>query len=374
MHFFRALWAGIREYDLLLVSTVVVLTLIGVTMVGSATLASFGDVSQAERQLIFVVVGFLTLAIVARLDYRIVSSLAILFYLGTLVLLVLLLVRGETVRGTASWLSFGFLSLQPSEFGKVSLVLLLGSYLARYTEELFLLRHLIITLLLTLIPMILTILEPDWGSALVFLAIWFVMIAASSMPRIRIVAVVGSAIVVAVVAWFTLLAPYQKERILTFLDPSRDPYGASYNVLQSISAVGSGGLFGKGLGRGPQSQLNFLPARHTDFIFAVIAEELGFLGAATVLFLFSLLFVRILLVARHARDSLGWYLTMGVLALIATHTIVNIGMNVGLFPVTGIPLPFISYGGSSLVSTLIALGIVLSIQRKSPKGAMGLAP
>ncbi len=230
-------------------------------------------------------------------------------------------------------------------------------------------RYVLLSLLYVSIPVLLILIEPELGSALVVLFTWFAMLMFSKMNKKHLLMLLVIFLVLGFLGWNFLLEEYQKQRVFTFLNPYEDPLGEGYNVLQSIIAVGSGELFGRGLGRGLQSQLKFLPERQTDFIFASTAEELGLLGSGVILALYLVLFIRLMKAAAVARDNFGMYLSLGILFMLLIQVFINIGMNVGLFPVTGIPLPLLSYGGSSLIVTLLALGLVESViaRRKALK-------
>jgi rod shape determining protein RodA len=271
----------------------------------------------------------------------------------------LVLVLGRTKLGSTRWIDFGFFNFQPSEIFKIILVLSLSHFLVR-KEEISTIDFLIYLGMIAL-PVILVLLEPDLGTALIYVIIGIFLFLAC---RTREIYLLFSGLLIAIlmpIFWFFILRPYQRERILTFLDPQHDPFGSGYNVLQSTISVGSGGWLGRGLGHGLQSQLNFLPIAHTDFIFASLAEELGFIGAGLLLILFLVLIFRLVSIGVLAKDALGRYIAFGVAVMILFQVLINVGMNIGIMPVTGIPLPLISHGGSSLFSTMIALGIVGSI-------------
>ena len=221
------------------------------------------------------------------------------------------------------------------------------------------------------IPAGLILIEPDLGSSIVLLGTWFAMLLFSPMKKKQLIILIGVLILLLAASWSFVLHDYQRQRVYTFINPAADPQGSGYNAIQSIIAVGSGGLWGRGLGRGFQSQLKFLPERQTDFIFASTAEELGLLGSMVVLGLFFLIFYRLIRVIKTARDNFGMYLSLGIFFMFFIKVLINIGMNIGILPVTGIPLPLLSYGGSSLITSFLALGIVQSIvaRRKAVKFA-----
>lgn len=312
------------------------------------------------RQLVFAGLGIGLAGLVAKFDFHLWIRLAPIVYIAGLVLLVWVLVGGASALGATRWIDLGFLQFQPAEFIKLGLVLMLARLLARRYEELHKLRYFLWSLLIAAIPMVLVLVQPDLGSALVLGFIWLVMVVSAPFRKwYLLVFIVAAAVALPLVS--SQLEPYQQERLTTFLDPAADPQGAGYNVNQATIAVGSGGLLGRGLTSGSQSQLNFLPSQHTDFIFAVLAEKLGFVGAALVLALFVLLLVSVLRVAWHTDDKFGFFIAVGAAGLLLVHVLVNIGMNLQLLPVTGIPLPLLSYGGTNLIVTLLSLGLLQSV-------------
>ena len=264
------------------------------------------------------------------------------------------------MRGTTGWIGFSSFNVQPVEIVKLIMVIFLASFLSKKKNELSNLVKIVASIVLVSIPVFLVIKQPDFGSSIIIMGTWIVMLLVSGINKKSIFVLFLIFIVTATGGYF-LLKDYQKERIANFVNPQNDPQGSGYNVIQSMVAVGSGGIFGKGLGHGSQSQLNFLPEKHTDFIFAVLAEELGLLGSGIVLFLFGVILYRLKETARLARDNFGYLIVIGVMAMVLTQVFINIGMNIGLMPVTGVPLPFLSYGGSSLVSVLASLGLVQSV-------------
>ncbi|MCL4395593.1 MAG: rod shape-determining protein RodA, partial [Chloroflexi bacterium] len=269
-------------------------------------------------------------------------------------------VLGQQTHGAVRWIDFRIFLFQPSELSKLLLVLVVAKYMADHEHEMTRWRVLAFSFLFIALPLVLVYLQPDLGTAIVIVTTWGVMALAAGMKLrdVIVVAVLGAA--AAVPIWATLL-PYQRERILTFLDPTRDPLGAGYNVTQARIAIGSGGLNGLGFCSGTQSQLRFLRIRQTDFIFSVIGEELGFVGSLFVIALIVFILFRIVRAAMLSRASYGKLIAVGVTAAILVQSCVNLGMNLGLMPVTGIPLPFVSSGGSSLISLLAAEGVVQSV-------------
>lgn len=347
---------------IMMIAAILILTL-GIVIIYSVTHS--GNVSagpnDAINQIIFAIVGIFLAIVLALLDYRAFKAQTGALYVGMIIMLVIVFVVGRFSHGAVRWIDLGFFRFQPSELAKIFMIIVLAKYFSEHIQEMHRLKHIVISGIYTAIPVILIALQPDLGTALVFCVIWLGMILVAGIRKIYLLAVAGGIFLFIPLAFKFLLKEYQRQRILTFLDPARDPLGAGYNVLQATIAVGSGGLFGRGLGHGPQSQLNFLPVQHTDFIFAVLAEELGFLGAAILLALFAVLILRIVRVARLSRDNFGTFIAIGVMTMISFQLVVNVGMNLGVMPVTGITLPLVSYGGSSLLTILICIGILQSI-------------
>lgn len=350
-----------QRFDWALLAVVTLLFSIGVLALYSFSETTAGNV-YFGKQLLFALIGVGGMFFVAALDYRHIARMSTLLYFVTLGVLLLVLLIGEPVRGTVGWLSFGGFQVQPVEFAKLILIIFLASFISKKRSELGEWTRLIASLFLTAFMILLVLRQPDLGSSLVLMFIWGSMILVSGIrwKHALVLSVLGGLLLMG--SWL-LLADYQKDRLQTFLNPELDPRGAGYNVLQSMVAVGSGGLWGKGVGHGSQSQLNFLPEKHTDFIYAVITEELGLFGGALVLVLYALLLYRIERIAKTARDNTGYLIAVGLLAYFFVQIAINLGMNIGLLPVTGLPAPFLSYGGSSLLASFIGLGILLSIYR-----------
>ena len=268
---------------------------------------------------------------------------------------------GRSIRGSTRWIDLGFFRLQPAEFAKLISVIIMAKFLDQSGEKIKNFRYVLLSAIYVGIPAFLILIEPDLGSSLVIVFTWAAMLFFSRMNKKHFAVLLIAGIVLSTFSWFFVLHDYQKSRVYSFVDPSKDPQGRGYNVLQSIIAVGSGSLTGRGVGRGLQSQLKFLPERQTDFIFASTAEELGLLGSLFILGMFTLMFSRMVKAAASARDNFGMYLTLGIFFMLLFQVVVNVGMNIGLLPVTGIPLPLLSFGGSSLLTTMLALGLVQSV-------------
>ncbi len=298
-------------------------------------------------------------------DYSIFRTYSTPLYFFSIAILVLILVTplGVTVRGTAGWLNLGFTLIQPVEFVKIVVIIFLAHFIEDKRIFLGELTTIIASFIIVSIVTFLILQQPDFGSALVVYGIWFGMIFVSGISKKYLITFLIFGVLASVSIW-PLLDTFQQNRIKTFLNSELDPQGSGYNVQQSIVAIGNGGLSGQGIGYGSQSQLNFLPEKHTDFIFATIVEATGFIGAVFVLGLFGMIFFRFRCIARCSRDSFGYFVISGVMIMFFIHILVNIGMNMGVMPVTGIPLPFVSFGGSSLISVLIVAGIVMNIYVK----------
>lgn len=315
------------------------------------------------RQLIWVIVGILFVFIIAAIDYHVLAEHIPWLYICALAVLLYTLVLGHRVSGSRSWITLGPVSFQPSEFIKMIVVVALARYLSELRSSRYMtLVEIVKAVAICGIPMMLVALQPDLGTTLTYLPIIAVGLFVRGVRPLSLVALVLAFVLVLPVSWF-FLKDYQKDRILTFVEPERDPLGAGYHVIQSKIAIGSGGLLGKGVFHGSQNQLGFLPTRHTDFIFSVVGEELGFVGVIFTLGLLAFVIFRSIYNAQTARDSLGLFIVMGVVGILFFHLVVNVGMVIGLMPITGIPLPFMSYGGSSVVTAFIALGLVSSVRR-----------
>lgn len=318
-----------------------------------------------STELIFILISLIAFFLVSKIDLGILEGFNRLFYLFTLILLVLPYFIGIFSRGAIRWLQVGPFRFQPSEFAKFLLLI----YFARFwAERKYSLKNLLVCLLFLIPPAVLIFLQPDLGSSLVVVILVAGMVIGSGISWSQIIGLFLLFLLTLPMGW-NFLKDYQKLRIIHFINPSQDPLGSGYNVLQAIITIGAGGLLGKGLGKGTQSHLAFLPERHTDFIFASFAEEFGWLGSVILLFLYWLLLKRILKIAFQAKSLFGYYLCLGIFFFISFQTMVNIGMNLGVMPITGITLPLLSSGGSSLLSTLICLGVVESVSRSGKKGA-----
>ena len=354
---------------------ILILSVVPLLVAGLFTMKTFGPTQETGtigdyffwRQLIWIGLGLAAFLIISFSDLRWLrhSLILVLIYLSANILLFAVLFFSSEVRGTASWFSVGLFSLEPSEPAKIALILVLAKYFSRRHIEIANVKHIIVSGLYALLPMGLVFLQPDFGSAVVFGVLWFGMVMASGISKKHLLILLAGSIVASAIFWFFLLAPYQRTRISAFLNPYIDPQGAGYQVIQAKIAVGSGGMFGRGIGFGSQSRLEFLPEHQTDFVFAAFAEEWGFLGALLLISFFVLVIWRVSRIGLSLSDNFARLYAAGVGILIATQFSIHIGMNIGLLPITGLTLPFVSYGGSSLFTLFSSLGILMSFKIKS---------
>ncbi len=341
-----------------LLGVALLLSIFGLLMIYS------GSSKLAFNQLIFLILGVGAFLFIKQIDYRVYQKILPQLYIGVLLLLVSLSFLGTEIRGSMRWFDLGFFRLQPSELVKPLLILVLAGFASQ--KNLSSLKYFLASMFIIGLPALLVLRQPDIGSSLVIVAIWLAIILVSPV-KLWHVASVAFFFLAFLPVIYQFLAPYQKGRVMAFINPSHDPLGVGYSVIQSQIAIGSGQLVGRGFGHGTQSHLRFLPEFNTDFIFATLAEELGLVGAVLLLGTFTVLLIKLLQLARRISDPFGANIVMGVVGVILAHLAINIGMNLGLLPVTGITLPFISYGGSSLVSTFIMLGLVASVERYAKK-------
>ncbi len=370
----------LRKLDFALLALVGVLLIFGLVMVYSATQSGVhhdpqDPLASLKRQLRWCLVGLCAMGLLLGLDYRVLEKYARLLYGATVIGLALVWVLGLRAGGSQRWLRLGGFSFQPSEFAKIVVIISLARYLSEREEpDWESLRELVGPFAYVGLPTILVLLQPDLGSALVFVGILFGMLAIAGAKLRHLAGIVAAGllgtvflVLLAGQGYYPLLKEYQIKRLMVFINPYSDKMGAGWNVIQSMIAVGSGGFFGKGLLAGSQVQLNFLPAHHTDFIFSVVGEELGFIGAFTLLVLYYLLLRRGVKIIAAAKDEFGRLIAAGVVSMLLFHIAINVGMTLGLAPVTGIPLPFISYGGSSLITNLIGIGLLLNVYMRRQK-------
>lgn len=362
----------LKNFDITIVLLVILLFAIGLVAVASAThVHETHDYSAIQKQLLFFMVGLIAIGVMISIDYHTLGNLALYMYVVGIILLVAVLFT-EPRNGAQSWFTVRGFTLQPSEFVKIITIISLSKHIDKVQEKgedgINDLKNLIILLLHMAVPIALIMKQPDYGTASIFIAFTAAILFVAKIDYKYIVGAFVSAAVLLPLLYFSPITDdYQRDRIKVFLNPDLDPMGKAYNVIQSKIAIGSGQLFGKGLFKGTQAQLGYIPEQQTDFIFSVIGEELGFIWCSIVIIMFVLLFLRYLHLARLAKDRFGSYIITGVTAMMFCHMLINIGMTIGLVPVMGIPLPFISYGGSSLLTNMIAVGLVLNVAMRRQK-------
>ena len=355
-----------REFDIILLLAAMGLTAYGALLIYSGSLTQYGSSVTAlshpmTRQVIFAAGGLAAMLALSRIDYRILGPLSLTLYLLALAALAYVLVAGSSEFGSRRWIDIAGTRVQPSEAAKVCTVIMLAKYLSDHQEQMQTLRVFLTSLLIAAVPAALVLVEPDLGSSSVFFVLWFGVVMAAGARMLHLAGLLAVAGGLAPLALFQLAQGYQRSRIDSWLHPERDATGDGFNILQAEISIGSGGFSGKGFTRGTQTQLDYLRTQTTDYVFSVGAEELGFVGAMVLFGLFILMLFRCLRVAERADDSFGRLIAVGVVTFILFQVFVNIGVNIRLLPVTGVPLPLVSQGGSSLVTILAALGILQSV-------------
>lgn len=359
----------VRKLDFTLIAVVVGIVVISLIVIGSATHINSPSEERywfVQRQGIFALLNCVLIFFMLHFDYKILQRYGNFLYVFNLVMLLAVMFIGQTALGAQRWIQLGPISLQPSEFSKIIMIISMATMLETRIGKLNTFKDLLPVAAYIGLPFLLVMKQPDLGTSLVFVAIFLGMVFAAGVnPRLLMI-IFGAGMALLPIFWH-FLKEYQKMRIMVFMDPNVDPLGSGYHIIQSKIAIGSGMLFGKGLFGGTQSQLNFLPENHTDFIFAVVGEELGFIGAVFLLILYLVLLYRGTKIANEARDDFGSLLAIGITSMLTFHVLVNIGMTTGIMPVTGIPLPLMSYGVSSLTTNLIAVGILLNVYMRRQK-------
>lgn len=341
-------------------------SVIFITILGLVTMASFGETgNHFTRQLIWLLFSIVVFFILSFFDYRFLkrTEIVITFFIISVLLLISLFIFGKVAGGAQGWFDLGLFSLQPSELIKLMVIILLAKYFSKRHIEIANIRHIFVSGAYVFVVFTLVFLQPDFGSALIIFLLWLGMILLSGISKKHLLAVFALGSVAFCILWFFVLMPYQQARIVNFLHPLADPLGSGYSARQSTIAVGSGQILGKGIGFGTQSRLSFLPEHQTDFIFASYAEEWGFLGVVLFFILFGILLWRIIKNAYCGASNFEILFGCGVAIMFFTHFLINVGMNLGLMPVTGITLPFMSYGGTHLLTSFIALGILMGMRR-----------
>ena len=356
-HPLRALFA---EWPLFVLPTVLCL-------LGILTMHPFSNASSlAPKQLLWLSISLVVYGVLSVLDMRFIRRTSVIMsgYVFLVGILALLLVATHAVQGAKSWFDLGAFSLQPADLGKILFIALIAKYFSRRHMEIGDFRHIVVSGVYAAIPILLILLEPDLGTAVIFIMIWFGTILVSGISKKHLLVVLLSGLSVATFLWFFGLHDYQRARIVTFVNPAADIHGRGYNAYQATVAAGSGEILGKGIGYGTQSKLQFLPEYETDFIFAAFAEEWGFIGIVLVLLLYALILARLVAIAKRSATNFDSFFTIGVLIMLASHIFIHAGINLGLLPVTGTTIPFMSYGGSHLLMEFAGLGIVTSLARE----------
>ncbi len=358
-----------KNFDFIMFFTVIIISLLGIiNLYGSLSVhhKDFFD-PYVVKQIIWFIIAFFIMFVIITIDYNTLIEAAYYIYGFILILIAVVLVKGRITHGASRWIPLGPFSFQPSELMKIALIFALVKYFTTYENKKgYTLRGLIIPFTLIVMPVLLIAKEPDLGTSLIVLFIGLIVIFFAGIKKSSMAILAGIALVAGPLLWFRLKS-YQKSRILIFLHPAKDYLGAGYNIIQSEIAVGAGKFFGNGLGNGSQSTLDFLPAKHTDFIFSTYMQQFGFLGGLVLISLYFIVIIRGFKIVYRAKKLQGFLLGGGALAIITFHAIINMFMTVGLLPVVGVPLPFFSYGGTSLVVDMSAVAILLNISMRRYK-------
>ena len=346
----------------------ILLIAIGFVALYSATTSS--DSEELTKQIIWFVIGIPVMILVTVIDYKMIAKVSPFFY-GIILILLVLVLFTTPINGATSWFEIGFFSLQPAEFAKIFVIIVFASVIAKIQEkdkkEINKPLKIMISLIVVAVPVALIVKQPDYGTALAFLISTILIFFCAGLDKKYIIFAILISIIVVPLMYFFILPPHAKTRIDVFLNPNLDPRGAGYNIIQSKLAIGAGKLFGMGLSKGNQTQLGFLYPKTTDFIFSVIGEEMGFIVSGLIIILYIILVTKALFIAKTAKDDLGSYIGAGISGIFLFHMTQNIGMTMGLLPITGVPLPFVSYGGSSLLTNMILVGILLNISARRKK-------
>ncbi|HEY4520524.1 MAG TPA: FtsW/RodA/SpoVE family cell cycle protein [Candidatus Paceibacterota bacterium] len=351
-----------REIDFpLLVLTVAVSVFGIINMYGVAGPSS----PFFQKQILFVVLGVGVMILFSFFNYRYLKNYSLPITIAYIIVVGLLVVPFflPAIRGVRSWIRFGSLTLEPVELAKLVLIALMAKYFSQRHIHIRQLRHIIVSGIYIGIPLLIVLAQPDLGSAIIFLCIWLGILLASGMSRKQLFILLSCGLIVAYVGWLFVLKPYQKARILSFINPSADPRGAGYNLIQSKIAIGSGYWFGNGLGKGSQTKLGFLPEPHNDFVIASIADHFGFAGLSFVVLATAAIISRVLIIGERTANNFGKLFCLGMAVFLLSHAFISAGVNLGILPVTGLPFPFVSYGGSNYIALMLGLGIVQSIKR-----------
>jgi rod shape determining protein RodA len=359
----QAITSHWRHFDFWLLGAVVLLVIFGITMIRSAVAGNIEllELNLVQRQLIFTIGGFIVVLIMAAIDYRLWASVSRTIYIVTVIALAVLFFVGAALFGSARWFDTGVILIQPSELAKIVLIIMLADFFSRNKDMIHDLTTVGKSLLITAFMAIWILLQPNLSTSIVMIVLWLSLLWASGLKIKHLLAFSLAGLLLPIIS-FPFLVDYQKRRVLNFLFPDPEArHGEIYNIQQALISIGSGGLLGQGYGHGSQVQLRFLKVRHSDFIFSAAAHEFGFIGIVLVILVLVFVIIRCLRAARLSADTFGALLCYGVATMIAFQAIVNIGVNLKLMPATGLTLPFISYGGSSLLSTLVGIGLVESV-------------
>ena len=356
----------LKNLDFALLFAAAAILAFGCLAIYSASKGGDAGMRIVSRQLVWAVIGFVAAVVVASIDHGVFERLAGKIYVINILLLLAVLATGSSAKGSQRWIGFGPVQIQPSEIAKILLIIALAVFLVRRMEKIRSFETFAYSFLYLAVPMLLIFKQPDLGTSLVLLSIWLTMVFVMGTNIKNVLLFLLACLVMGFAVFHVpgILKPYQKNRLVSFIDPDADPQGSGYHVKQSRIAIGSGQMFGKGYLGGTQRELRFIPEQHTDFIFTVVGEELGFAGSAMLLGLYLLMVWRALYILSATEDALGRAITAGVVGMLMFHTVVNIGMTLGIMPVTGVPLPMFSYGGSSLVTNLIAIGLLEGISMR----------
>lgn len=364
--FLSRFFSSSKRFDWILFIPALLLVCFGLAAIYSVDLGKEGiNFLDLKKQIVALAIGLVAFFSVSFIDYKAWKNYRYFLYIFILLLLAGVLIFGTSIRGTKGWFVLAGFNFQPVELAKFGLIVFLAYFFSQKGREMDLFRNIVLSGLGPAIACVLVILQPDFGSALLLFSIWLGMLIMAKIKWTHLLLIFLLFITAFVGAWFFAFQPYQKDRMMTFINPGADPLGRGYNITQSTIAVGSGNLFGRGLGFGSQSQLKFLPESHTDFIFSVIGEELGFAGVSLVLFFWGFIFYRLIRAARLVKDDFGLFLLIGIIVSFFVQIMLNIGMNIGVAPVAGVSLPLISYGGSSLIVSLLLIGVAESVIAKN---------
>ena len=355
-----------KNFDITLLLASVGIIIFSCMMIYSAKKGGATGMEYVQRQLFFAVFGLIAATVMASIDPSIYTRNAKKIYILNLIMLLAVLFAGDSSKGAQRWIQFGFIRIQPSEFAKILMIICLAVFLVKRQDQIRTFKTFVHSLIYLGVPMLLIFKQPDLGTSLVLMSIWITMlfVMGTDIKNILLFGLAGMLLVF--LAWEVpgVMKTYQKNRVITFIDPAADPRGSGYHVTQSRIAIGSGQILGKGFLHGTQRELSFIPEQHTDFIFTVVGEEMGFVGAITVLLLYFMVLWRGLAIMAATEDTTGRAIAAGIVGMFMFHIFVNVGMTIGIMPVTGVPLPMFSYGGSNLIANMMAIGLLEGISMR----------